>query len=139
MPRPNQTNPQSSNNAEVVERVRLVSSVAATIQTQVIDPEGITQYKLAKRCGMARQVMSEILKGRRLTTTLAMKLDQGTHISAVTWMRLDADDRLDAELLKREAQGEVFDDLRTELSASDEIDQYDEFDESDLEDWVEEE
>jgi len=85
------------------------SMVVKTLREEIFGGGEIKRDELIRNCGLKKQEVSEIIKSeRRLTVRLAMKLGQGTHITARTWMGIDADDRIRIALKEMELRGERY-------------------------------
>lgn len=76
------------------------------LQTEFLEPLGITAYRLAQATGLPQTRLSEIIRGRRrITTDTALRLSKALRLSERFWLNIQNDydielehDQHDAEL-----------------------------------------
>jgi addiction module HigA family antidote len=62
------------------------------LQTEFLEPLGITAYRLAQATGLPQTRLSEIIRGkRRITTDTALRLSQAFGLSERFWLNLQTD------------------------------------------------
>jgi antitoxin HigA-1 len=80
------------------------------LQTEFLEPLGITAYRLAQATGLPQTRLSEIIRGkRRITTDTALRLSRAFGLSERFWLNIQNDydielehDEHDAELARVE-------------------------------------
>jgi addiction module HigA family antidote len=73
------------------------------LQTEFLEPMGITQYRLAKDIGVHPRRVNEIIHGRRaITADTAIRFSEFFGTSARFWMNLQASYDLDKARAQRE-------------------------------------
>ncbi|AYG02193.1 HigA family addiction module antitoxin [Gryllotalpicola protaetiae] len=76
------------------------------LQTEFLEPLGITAYRLAQATGLPQTRLSEIIRGkRRITTDTALRLSQAFGLSERFWLNLQTD--YDIELAHDENDPEL--------------------------------
>jgi proteic killer suppression protein len=76
------------------------------LQTEFLEPLGITAYRLAQATGLPQTRLSEIIRGkRRITTDTALRLSQAFGLSERFWLNLQTD--YDIELAHDENNPEL--------------------------------
>jgi addiction module HigA family antidote len=76
------------------------------LQTEFLEPLGITAYRLAQATGLPQTRLSEIIRGkRRITTDTALRLSQALGLSERFWLNLQTD--YDIELAHDENDPEL--------------------------------
>ncbi|MDZ8274812.1 HigA family addiction module antitoxin [Microbacterium aquimaris] len=80
------------------------------LQTEFLEPLGITAYRLAQATGLPQTRLSEIIRGkRRITTDTALRLSRAFSLSERFWLNIQNDydieiahDEHDADLARVE-------------------------------------
>ena len=76
------------------------------LQTEFLEPLGISAYRLAKATGLPQTRLSEIVRGkRRITTDTALRLSQAFGLSERYWLNIQND--YDIELEHDQHDGEL--------------------------------
>jgi antitoxin HigA-1 len=59
------------------------------LQERVLDPDGLTQDKLANALGVSRLTVNQLINERRsITAEMALRLEAATRVSAEMWLNL---------------------------------------------------
>jgi antitoxin HigA-1 len=94
---------------KTVKRIK-VEPVGTILLEEFIKPLGLTQYRVAKDCGIPHPTMTQIVNGRRsISVTNALRLGRYFGTTAQFWMNLQTDYDLrmaqgEAEKIEREVQ-----------------------------------
>ncbi|MCL2515547.1 MAG: HigA family addiction module antitoxin [Microbacteriaceae bacterium] len=76
------------------------------LQTEFLEPLGITAYRLAQATGLPQTRLSEIIRGkRRITTDTALRLSRAFGLSERYWLNIQTD--YDIELERDEHAAEL--------------------------------
>ena len=68
------------------------------LQTEFLEPLGISAYRLAKATGLPQTRLSEIIRGkRRITTDTALRLSQAFGLSERYWLNIQNDYDIELE------------------------------------------
>jgi addiction module HigA family antidote len=87
-----------------------VEPVGTILLEEFIKPLGLTQYRVAKDCGIPHPTMTQIIKGRRsLSVINALRLARYFGTTAQFWINLQTDydlrmARSEVEKIEREVQ-----------------------------------
>lgn len=68
------------------------------LQTEFLEPLGITAYRLAQATGLPQTRLSEIIRGkRRITTDTALRLSRAFGLSERFWLNIQNDYDIELE------------------------------------------
>jgi len=68
------------------------------LQTEFLEPLGITAYRLAQATGLPQTRLSEIIRGkRRITTDTALRLSRAFGLSERFWLNIQNDYDIERE------------------------------------------
>ncbi|QEW03492.1 HigA family addiction module antitoxin [Microbacterium lushaniae] len=68
------------------------------LQTEFLEPLGITAYRLAQATGLPQTRLSEIIRGkRRITTDTALRLSRALGLSERYWLNIQNDYDIELE------------------------------------------
>lgn len=68
------------------------------LQTEFLEPLGITAYRLAQATGLPQTRLSEIIRGkRRITTDTALRLSRAFRLSERFWLNVQNDYDIELE------------------------------------------
>lgn len=68
------------------------------LQTEFLEPLGITAYRLAQATGLPQTRLSEIIRGkRRITTDTALRLSRALGLSERFWLNIQNDYDIEIE------------------------------------------
>lgn len=68
------------------------------LQTEFLEPLGITAYRLAQATGLRQTRLSEIIRGkRRITTDTALRLSRAFRLSERFWLNVQNDYDIELE------------------------------------------
>ncbi len=68
------------------------------LQTEFLEPLGITAYRLAQATGLPQTRLSEIIRGkRRITTNTALRLSRAFGLSERYWLNIQNDYDIELE------------------------------------------
>jgi antitoxin HigA-1 len=68
------------------------------LQTEFLEPLGITAYRLAQATGLPQTRLSEIIRGkRRITTDTALRLSRAFGLSERYWLNIQNDYDIELE------------------------------------------
>ena len=68
------------------------------LQTEFLEPLGISQYRLAQATGLSQTRISEIVRGKRgITTDTALRLSKALGVDDRFWINLQVDYDLEVE------------------------------------------
>ena len=68
------------------------------LQTEFLEPLGITAYRLAQATGLPQTRLSEIIRGkRRITTDTALRLSRAFGLSERFWLNIQNDYDIEIE------------------------------------------
>ncbi|MFK4834314.1 HigA family addiction module antitoxin [Microbacterium sp. ZW T2_14] len=68
------------------------------LQTEFLEPLGITAYRLAQATGLPQTRLSEIIRGkRRITTDTALRLSRAFGLSERFWLNIQIDYDIELE------------------------------------------
>ncbi|MCT9002356.1 HigA family addiction module antitoxin [Microbacterium memoriense] len=68
------------------------------LQTEFLEPLGITAYRLAQATGLPQTRLSEIIRGkRRITTDTALRLSRAFGLSERYWLNIQNDFDIELE------------------------------------------
>lgn len=68
------------------------------LQTEFLEPLGITAYRLAQAAGLPQTRLSEIIRGkRRITTDTALRLSRAFGLSERFWLNIQNDYDIERE------------------------------------------
>ena len=68
------------------------------LQTEFLEPLGITAYRLAQATGLSQTRLSEIIRGRRrITTDTALRLSRAFGLSERYWLNIQNDYDIERE------------------------------------------
>ena len=74
------------------------------LQTEFLEPLGITAYRLAQATGLPQTRLSEIIRGkRRITTDTALRLSRAFGLSERFWLNIQNDYDIEREHDEHEA------------------------------------
>jgi addiction module HigA family antidote len=74
------------------------------LQTEFLEPLGITAYRLAQATGLPQTRLSEIIRGkRRITTDTALRLSRAFGLSERFWLNIQNDYDIELEHDKHDA------------------------------------
>ena len=94
---------------KTVKRIK-VEPVGTILLEEFIKPLGLTQYRVAKDCGIPHPTMTQIIKGRRsLSVNNALRLARYFGTTAQFWINLQTDydlrmARSEVEKIERQVQ-----------------------------------